>query len=67
MKIKLLAPHANFKAGAEWNCPWVGTARHLIEEGKALAVEPADLHLNPPGEQPAVPKKAKKTKKPASE
>lgn len=79
VKIKLLTPHANYKAGHEWNCPWATVAVKLIEEGKALALEAADLHLNPAGagdqgeaEQPAGPTepkkraKQKKTKKPAT-
>lgn len=66
MRIKLLEPHQGLKAGAEWNCPWGTVGRKLIEEGKALAIEPADLHLNPPAEggQPAAKKaKAKPAKK----
>lgn len=47
MRIKLLSPHGGLKAGDEWNCPWAAKARGLIEEGKALALEPCDLHLNP--------------------
>lgn len=49
MKIKLLESHQGLKAGAEWNCPWATVGRKLIEEGKALALEPCDLHLNPGG------------------
>ena len=49
MKIKLLKPHANLPAGREWNCPWASTARKLIESGVAVALEGADLHLNPDG------------------
>lgn len=74
MKIKLLQQHANYKAGAEWNCPWAAVARKLIEEGKALALETVDLHLNPAPEStegkaeaaekptPAAPKPARKKK-----
>lgn len=71
MKIKLLEAHGNLKPGAEWNCPWAAKARQLIEQGKALALEAADLHLNPAAEDPATeepepePKpKAKKKSKP---
>lgn len=49
MKLKLLADHQGLKAGAEWNCPWASVGRVLIEEGKALALEECDLHLNPKG------------------
>lgn len=75
MKIRLLAPHGNLPPGADWDCPWVGQARQLIEQGKALALERADLHLNPEPEgadEPAggraerpVPAKATGPKRPA--
>lgn len=55
MKIKLLEQHGNLKPGAEWNCPWAAVARKLIEEGKALAIEAADLHLNPTASEDATP------------
>lgn len=47
MKIKLLQPFQGLKEGREWNCPVASVARKLIEEGKALAIEECDLHLNP--------------------
>jgi hypothetical protein len=54
VKLKLLEPHQGLKAGAEWNCPWATVGAKLIEEGKAVALEECDLHLNPaPPPEPA--------------
>lgn len=47
MLIKLLEPHQGLKPGAEWNCPWAAVGRRLIADGKALALEECDRHLNP--------------------
>jgi hypothetical protein len=66
VKIKLLEPHGGLKAGAEWNCPVAALARKLIEEGKALALEACDLHLNPKGAPAPKPAKAKSRKAPAA-
>lgn len=47
MKVQLLRPRGNHKAGAVVTVPWRGEALRLIESGAALAVEACDLHLNP--------------------
>jgi hypothetical protein len=48
MRVRFLKPHGNFKPGYETNVPWASVGVELIRRGIALAVEPCDLHLNPP-------------------
>lgn len=55
MRIKLLEDYQGRKAGREWDCPWAVLGGKLIAAGKALAVEPCDLHLNPPAVSAAEP------------
>ena len=47
MKIRLLEPHGNYPAGRVWDCPWSHIALLFIRQGKALAIEACDQHLNP--------------------
>jgi hypothetical protein len=47
VKLKLIKDVQGLKAGREWNCPSAALGLKLIEEGRALAVEECDLHLNP--------------------
>lgn len=49
MKIRLLKPHGNFKAGHEWDCPWRALAERLIADGAASRLE--DLPAAKPPEQ----------------
>lgn len=41
LRLKLLKPHGNYRAGAEIECPWRSVAASLIAVGVAVAVEPA--------------------------
>ena len=48
MRIELLRPHANYRAGRVIDHPWRHVAVALITAGIARAIDAPDLHLNPP-------------------